>query len=159
MNKGEKKHYQKKLLAIVIPLLLLIIVIILTSAELKYYFFGYHIIGYPESLWIYYIFFVIVFELILYKTKIISLKNHPPKFKKPSIEISKWITKMNKQQRIIIAIITPIVLYMIAYPIAYYFSDGHRWSIIEFDKTWYIWLTYLIIVGWGEYQLWGNTKE
>lgn len=59
-------------------------------------------------------------------------------------------TKVNFTQRIIIAVILPLILLLIAYPIA---SEISYSDPFDFDDTWLVWVIYLLIIGYFEINL------
>ncbi len=71
-------------------------------------------------------------------------------------KIEKWIANLNKQQKIIIGIVMPVILLIISLTIAdnvaqadgYY--PGHPF---KFHVTWWVWLLFVIIVGLFEFKL------
>jgi len=80
-------------------------------------------------------------------------------------EIDSFIAKLNQNQKVIIAIIFPILILIIFYPIAtssswdgpfrgrYGASDPFR------ANTWYVWLIAFGIIGFVEFKLFGDIKE
>ena len=79
--------------------------------------------------------------------------------------------RINKKQRLILAIFVPIILFFITFTIAYYsaativpgmtnlirlFETGvvnYSYNPFDWEKTWYVWLVYLIFVCIFEYKL------
>jgi uncharacterized membrane protein len=74
-------------------------------------------------------------------------------------EIEKWISKLNSQQKIIFAIVVPVGLLVLFYPIADAFDDTYRSQPFRFEYTWWVWLIYVGIVGFIEYKLFENTEK
>lgn len=84
-------------------------------------------------------------------------------FKKTIImkEIEKWISKLNSQQKMIFAIVIPVGLLVLFYPIAGEL-DGNPYDgsyPFRFEDTWWVWLIYIAIVGFVEYKLFENTEK
>ena len=67
---------------------------------------------------------------------------------------------MNKNQRIIIAICVPLALFLISWLIA---DKALPWASTidpwEIDRTWYVWLTYIVVVGFIEFMLFADKKN
>lgn len=94
-------------------------------------------------------------------------------------KLKEWFDGLTKIQQIIAAIVVPIILFLIAYTIAYeasaynvrfYYTDlfdrferevdeRHYAGAFEWVKTWYIWLTYVVIVGILEFIIWKKKKR
>ena len=89
---------------------------------------------------------------------------------------------MNKKQRVILAIFVPVIIFFLALTIVYYtgIADEHFPSIkfptsikfpsrtesfaktynpFNWEKTWYVWLIFLIFVCIFEYKLFKDKKE
>jgi hypothetical protein len=82
---------------------------------------------------------------------------------------------MNKNQRLVLAIFVPIILFFITFTIAnsvgvtrvvttkksFYTGVVSSYNINSFDleKTWYVWMLYLIICFIFEYRLFGDKKK
>lgn len=75
-------------------------------------------------------------------------------------EIENWISKLNSQQKIIFAIVIPVGLFVLFYPIADSFDGGNWYSKpFRFQDTWWVWLIYIGIVGYVEYKLFENIEK
>ena len=61
--------------------------------------------------------------------------------------------KVNLTQRIILAIVIPLVLFLIAYPIA---SEASYSDPFDFDDTWLVWIIYLLVIGYYEINLFSS---
>lgn len=89
--------------------------------------------------------------------------------------MNEFLKKLNNQQRIIIAILLPILCFIVFIPILDFF-DGHngKWEktssfssmqrpdIFEpffFQKTWLIWLLYICLLLTFEYKLFEKTDK
>lgn len=74
----------------------------------------------------------------------------------------KWISKLNKQQKNVVAISVPLILLIITLRIAesvYYYSmyeTGHYFGI---TVNWWVWLLFVALVGIIEYKLFEHPKE
>ena len=84
--------------------------------------------------------------------------------------------RINKKQRLILAIFVPIILFFVAFTVAYYsaativpgmtnlirlFETGvvnYSHNPFDWEKTWYVWLVYLIFVCIFEYKLFEDKK-
>ena len=84
--------------------------------------------------------------------------------------------RINKKQRLILAIFVPVILFFVAFTIAYYsaativpgmtnlirlFETGvvnYSYNPFDWEKTWYVWLVYLIFVCIFEYKLFEDKK-
>lgn len=74
--------------------------------------------------------------------------------------LEKWISKLNSQQKIIFAFLVPIGLFILFYPIANEFDDTwDKSKPFRFEKTWWVWLIYVAIVGVFEYKLFEQRKN
>lgn len=78
--------------------------------------------------------------------------------------IAKWISKLNGQQKLIIAIALPVILFCITVKIAGIAGEITFPSItierpFEFGKTWWIWLLFTLVVAFCEYKLFGKLEE
>jgi len=73
-------------------------------------------------------------------------------------EIEKWISKLNQSQKIIFAIVIPVGLLVLFYPIADNFDDTWRSEPFRFEYTWWVWLIYVAIVGIIEFNLFEQKK-
>ncbi|MBA7531910.1 hypothetical protein ES705_24136 [subsurface metagenome] len=71
---------------------------------------------------------------------------------------------MNKNQKIILAIFVPVIIFLVTLTIAYYLGvervPGFGWAHNPFDwgKTWYLWLFSLIGIILFEYGLFEDKK-
>jgi hypothetical protein len=74
-------------------------------------------------------------------------------------EIEKWISKLNPQQKIVFAIVIPIGLLILFYPIADAFDDTSSSKPFRFEDTWWVWLIYVALVGFIEYKLFENKEK
>lgn len=72
-------------------------------------------------------------------------------------KIKEWIAKLNQQQKIILGIVIPIGLLIIFYPIADEVA-GYYSAPFDFEDTWLVWLIYVAIVGFIEFQLFENKE-
>lgn len=74
--------------------------------------------------------------------------------------LEKWISKLNSQQKIILAFVVPIGLFILFYRIANEF-DNNIWRSepFRFEETWWVWLLYVAIVGVFEYKLFEQRKN
>jgi hypothetical protein len=68
-------------------------------------------------------------------------------------ELEKWISKLNSQQKLIFAIVIPIGLFILFYPIADEFDNVFYSRPFKFEETWWVWLIYVAIVGVIEFKL------
>lgn len=86
--------------------------------------------------------------------------------------------RLTQIQQIIVAIVVPIVLFLITYIIAYeasgydvrvYYNDSfesfdrevnerHYTGAFDWIETWYVWLTYVVTIGIFEYIIWNKKK-
>jgi len=87
---------------------------------------------------------------------------------------------MNKKQKIVLAIFIPMIIFFIAYTIAYYtgvtthsekvtelfgrelpkpfFEKSYTYNPFDWVKTWYVWMFYLIFCCIFEYKLFADKK-
>ncbi len=76
--------------------------------------------------------------------------------------IEKWIATLNKQQKIIIGIVLPVILLILSLTIADHVAQadgyypGHPFM---FHVTWWVWLIYVGVVGFAEYKLFENQEK
>ena len=84
---------------------------------------------------------------------------------KENINIKRIIKKerlrMNKKQKLFLAIFVPVILFFITLIISSYISGDYPYYYIETSyllETWYVWLIFLIFVCIFEYKLFGNKK-
>lgn len=78
------------------------------------------------------------------------------------VEIEKWIARLNKHQKIILGIVIPVVLLVIALPIADHVAQvggSYPGYPFKFQITWWVWLAYLGIGAFAEYKLFENTAK
>ncbi len=74
---------------------------------------------------------------------------------------------MNKNQKIILAIFIPVLLFLIALTIAYYITiepgelyfDPYGAVFSNWGETWYVWFVFLIFVCIFEYKLFDDKKK
>lgn len=73
-------------------------------------------------------------------------------------DTSKNEKSMNKNQKNIIAVILPLATFLIALKLASFFSSDYEEdrNPFLFDKTWWIWLTWVIGCGYFELKLFSN---
>jgi hypothetical protein len=67
--------------------------------------------------------------------------------------------KINKTQKLILAILIPIGIFLVFHPIAYYVGHQQYSEASEaflLTKTWFIWFIYVSIIGFIEFKLFGN---
>jgi hypothetical protein len=69
-------------------------------------------------------------------------------------KLEQLIAKLNPNQKIIFAIVTPIALFILTMPIADVF-DGERYDSqpFRFEYTWLVWLLYVCVVGFIGYKI------
>jgi hypothetical protein len=85
--------------------------------------------------------------------------------------IIEYIKKLNRAQRLILAIVIPAILFVITAPIAAktgaicstvvvidYAKECKEYPF-NWSKTWHIWLLYLMVVGVIEYILYSNINN
>ena len=83
---------------------------------------------------------------------------------------------MNKKQRLILAIFVPIILFFVAFTIAYYSAvtivpgltnlirlaetgvANYSHNPFDWERTWYVWLFFIIFVCIFEYTLFKDKK-
>ena len=65
--------------------------------------------------------------------------------------------RLNPQQKIIIAIVVPLILIVITIPIA----SSFNWhgNAFNFADTWFPWAVCFAVIGYFEYKLFGNTEN
>jgi len=90
--------------------------------------------------------------------------------------LKEWFDGLTQNQQITVSILIPIVLFLIIYPIAYEASgydvrvfyrdpferdvdERHYGGAFDWVETWYIWFTYVIIVGIFEFIIWGKKSK
>ena len=74
-------------------------------------------------------------------------------------ELENWISKLNKQQKLIIAVVFPVVLFIIAITIADNVAQSNNYypgNPFKFHVTWWVWLIFVVSVGAIEYKLFGR---
>lgn len=78
-------------------------------------------------------------------------------------EITKWISRLNTQQKLIVAITFPVILFFITLKIAgivgqttYFFKIEHPFA---FEDTWWVWLLFALIVAFFEYKLFEKIEK
>ena len=82
--------------------------------------------------------------------------------------IKKLSKKLNQGQKIIVAIIVPAILFVITVGIASKISSSHcdrfakricKSEPFNMVDTWYIWVFFLLIIGFFEYKLFSNYED
>ena len=75
-------------------------------------------------------------------------------------ELEKWISKLNKQQRIIAAIGLPAILFLLNVKIAGAIGENFIGEAqpFNFDETWLVWLIFVLVVAFFEYKLFENKE-
>lgn len=65
------------------------------------------------------------------------------------------IKNMNSKQKLILGILIPLILFFICLKIAGQVGGIAYYSVepFKFEKTWWVWILYLIIVGIAEFKL------
>lgn len=76
-------------------------------------------------------------------------------------ELERLIAKLNKQQKLLAAIGLPIILYLVNVKIAGVIGENFigQAQPFNFDATWWIWLIFVVIVGFIEYKLFENKED
>lgn len=76
-------------------------------------------------------------------------------------ELEKLISKLNKQQKLLAAIGLPIILFLLNVKIAGVIGENliGQAQPFNFDATWWIWLIFVVIVGFIEYKLFENKED
>jgi hypothetical protein len=114
-----------------------------------------------DLIFIFYILTVGVFLFLLFRTKINNWINkfttkQGKLLKNKTLKLKNWKEKLTIQQRFILSIIVPIVIFFISFPIMTKISG--REGIWYFERTWLVWLIYISMIGLIEYQFWGRNK-
>ena len=65
--------------------------------------------------------------------------------------------KLNSAQKTIVAVVFPLVLFVITYIIAGE-VDGFYKKSFDMEDTWIVWVLFLVIVGYFEFQLYSDKK-
>ncbi len=70
-------------------------------------------------------------------------------------EITKWISNLNAQQKLIIAIALPIILFFITLKIAGKVGEDFVFGErpFAFNQTWWVWLLFAVLITYCEYKL------
>lgn len=82
-------------------------------------------------------------------------------------KINNFLSGLNQKQRLVIAIMFPIIVIMVAIPFA---NDSSLASIafedvdseidpFDLSVTWNVWLIAFLIIGFVEFKLFGDTKD
>ena len=76
-------------------------------------------------------------------------------------ELEKWISKLNKQQKLIAAISFPSIMFLLIVKIAGAIGENFIGEAkpFNFNETWWVWLIFVIIVGFLEYKLFDNRES
>jgi len=74
--------------------------------------------------------------------------------------LEKWISKLNKQQRLIAAIGFPAILFLLTVKIAGAIGENFIGEAqpFNFDDTWWVWLIFVLVVAFLEYKLFENKE-
>jgi len=72
--------------------------------------------------------------------------------------IEKWISTLTKEQKIIIALAFPAMLFSIAYPLTQQIQH-HYYRDESLIYNWGIWFIFIAIVAFVEFKIWGQKKE
>ena len=65
-------------------------------------------------------------------------------------KLSNFVKNMNSIQRIIVAIVAPILVFILSMPIAEA-VDGYE--AFDMDNTWFVWIISVSLIGYIEYRL------
>ena len=65
-------------------------------------------------------------------------------------KLANFVNNLNSIQRVIVAIIAPILVFILSMAIAEA-VDGHR--AFDMDDTWFVWLLSVFFIGYIEYKL------
>ena len=76
-------------------------------------------------------------------------------------EIEKLISKLTKQQILFAAVGLPIILFLITVKVAGNIGENFIGEArpYNFDATWWVWLLFVILVGFIEYKLFENKED
>lgn len=76
-------------------------------------------------------------------------------------ELERLIAKLNKQQKLLAAIGLPIILYLVNVKLAGVIGENFigQAQPFNFDATWWIWLIFVVIIGFIEYKLFENKED
>ncbi len=84
-------------------------------------------------------------------------------------KLNKWIGKLSLAQKAITMIVVAVSLFLITYPIAKRASNiigrniHERTSLMQdpfyFERTWYIWIVYIVLVGGIAFLLFQKSSE
>ena len=75
-------------------------------------------------------------------------------------ELEKWISKLNKQQKLIAVIGVPLILFFLTVKIAGAIGENFIGEArpYNFDATWWVWLIFVLIVGFLEFKFFENKE-
>ena len=101
------------------------------------------------------------------KVKLFKIRKNSMKLIKkwPSIffeKIENWVSKLSKQQKIVVAIAVPLLLLIITLPIAesvYFNSTYESGQYFGLNVNWWVWLIFVAIVGVVEFKLFDQKKN
>jgi uncharacterized membrane protein YecN with MAPEG domain len=74
----------------------------------------------------------------------------------------KWISKLNSNQKLIIAIGLPLALFFITLKVAGIIGFDHCYRKdrpFNFEETWWVWLVFSLIVIFIEYRLFESKND
>lgn len=76
-------------------------------------------------------------------------------------ELERLIAKLNKQQKLLAAIGLPIILYLVNVKLAGVIGENFigQAQPFNFDATWWLWLIFVVIIGFIEYKLFENKED
>ena len=76
-------------------------------------------------------------------------------------ELEKLISKLNKQQKLIAIIGVPFILFLLVVKIAGVIGENFIGEAqpFNFDETWWVWMIFVIVVGFIEYKLFENKVD
>lgn len=84
-------------------------------------------------------------------------------------KLNKWVGKLSLSQKVITMIVVAVSLFLITYPIAKRASNiigrniRERTSLMQdpfyFERTWYIWIIYIVLVGGIAFLLFQKSSE
>lgn len=76
-------------------------------------------------------------------------------------ELERLIAKLNKQQKLLTAIGLPIILFLVNVKIAGVIGENFigQAQPFNFDATWWLWLIFVVIIGFIEYKLFENKED
>jgi len=67
--------------------------------------------------------------------------------------------RLNPQQKNIVAIVVPIIIFVITIPIASNADGCCSYNAFDFKDTWFPWAICFTVIGYFEYKLFGNTEN